>query len=75
MSLAIMLNNDPETIANLEATMDILTLLSKKDYNMDWNDELIQSTIEELSDWFGDIYKILTDYTLFTQDENGISES
>lgn len=75
MSLAIMLNNDPETIANLEATMDILNLLSKKNYNMDWNEQSMQSTIEELSDWFGDIYKILTDYTLFTQDENVISES
>lgn len=76
MSFAIALENNAETVANLEAVMDILNLLSKDNYTVDWTEPDMKATIEELSDWFGDIYKILTDYTMFAnQDENVISES
>lgn len=71
MSFAIALENNAETVANLEAVMDILNLLSKDNYTVDWTEPDMKATIEELSDWFGDIYKILTDYTMFAnQDEN-----
>jgi DNA-binding transcriptional regulator GbsR (MarR family) len=73
MSFAIALENNAETVANLEAVMDILNLLSKDNYTVDWTEPDMKATIEELSDWFGDIYKILTDYTMFTQEDNNVN--
>lgn len=73
MSFAIALENNAETVANLEAVMDILNLLSKDNYTVDWTEPDMKATIEELSDWFGDIYKILTDYTMFAQEDNNVN--
>jgi len=68
MSFAIALNNDAETVANIEATIDILKELSEA-FCINIKDFSTSETILELLDWFGDIYKILTDYTMFAQSE------
>ena len=63
MSLAVMLNNDPETVSNIESTLDILKKYSSNKIPQDYTSE----QIDNLVDWLHDIYKILTDYTMFTE--------
>ena len=73
MSFAIALNNDAETVANIEATIDILKELSDSSKAINIKDFSTSETILELLDWFGDIYKILTDYTMFAQEEENVN--
>jgi hypothetical protein len=73
MSFAIALKNDAETVANIEATIDILKGLSHPSNNINSEDFSTSETILELLDWFEDIYKILTDYTMFAQEEENVN--
>lgn len=73
MSFAIALNNDAETVANIEATIDILKGLSDSSKTINTEDFYTSETVAELLDWFEDIYKILTDYTMFAQEEENVN--
>ena len=73
MSFAIALNNDAETVANIEATIDILKGLSDSSKTINTKDFYTSETVAELLDWFEDIYKILTDYTMFAQEEENVN--
>ena len=73
MSFAIALKNDAETVANIEATIDILKELSDSSKTINIENFYTSETVAELLDWFEDIYKILTDYTMFAQEEENVN--
>lgn len=72
MSMAIALDNSPQTISNLNNLKNLLTinknLISSTD-KLFINDIVVTpEMIDELSDWVDDMYKILTDFTFFSQE-------
>lgn len=72
MSMAIALDNSPETINNLNNLKNLLSinkqLVSSTD-KLFINDIVITpEIIDELSEWIDDMYSILTNFTLFSQE-------
>lgn len=66
MSMAIALDNSPETIENIK-NMQMVLQFARTYIAPNSTDPSLQM-IDDLEDWVGDIYKILTDFTLFTED-------
>jgi len=63
MSMAIALDNSPDTIANLSDLKKLLTALN--DGPISVSAILSYQRLEDLRDWIDDIHKILTDFTIF----------
>lgn len=67
MSMAIALDNSPETITNLKNLAKIIDfVLSIDEFSNSVN--LSVEELEKLDDWVDDMYMILTDFTLFTEE-------
>lgn len=64
--MAIALDNSPATIDNIKNLQMVLefskTFVAPNSVSPSLED------IENLQDWIGDIYKILTDFSLFTEE-------
>lgn len=63
MSFAIALENNSQTVFNLEAILNILKNYSPTTIPQDYTQEQIDNLVE----WLNNIYKLLTDYTLFAE--------
>lgn len=72
MSLAIALDNSPEIISRLDNLKNVLkinkNLLDSTDSLFIDDIKITSDIIDDLLDWVDDIYKILTDINLFTED-------
>jgi hypothetical protein len=73
MSLGVALYNDPDTIQDLQLVIKILNDLPD-DYELEVNNgdetEVVNyARVLRLSDWLDDIVKILTDFSMFSQEE------
>lgn len=67
MSMAIALDNSPETITNLKNLAKIIDfVLSIDEFSNNVN--ITVEELEKLDDWVDDMYMILTDFTLFTEE-------
>lgn len=64
MSIAVALDSSYETINKLETTINILKDLLTKDYTL----ESSKVSLDDLVDWYEDMHKILTDYSMFVSD-------
>lgn len=65
--MAIALDNSPETITNLKNLAKIIDfVLSIDEFSNSVN--LSVEELEKLDDWVDDMYMILTDFTLFTEE-------
>jgi predicted ThiF/HesA family dinucleotide-utilizing enzyme len=73
MSLGVALYNDPETISHLDNLRNLIVvnrhLISSTDKLIADDIVITPEILDELSDWLGDIHKILTDFSMFTQEE------
>lgn len=73
MSLGVALYNDPQTIEDLQLLIKILNNLPEDLELPPTGDEefiiLGHGQVVRLIDWLDDIYKILTDFSMFTQEE------
>ena len=73
MSLGVALYNDPETIEDLQLIIKILNNLPDDLELPPTGDEefmiLGRGQVLRLVDWLDDIYKILTDFSIFSQEE------
>lgn len=67
MSMAIALDNSPETINNLKNISKIIDFVMSID-EFSSNVNLSVEELENLDDWVDDMYMILTDFSLFTQE-------
>lgn len=67
MSMAIALDNSPETINNLKNISKIIDFVMSID-EFSSNVNLSVEELEKLDDWVDDMYMILTDFSLFTQE-------
>lgn len=65
MSFAVALENNATTVYNIEKILNHL----KMEYLTDGSKET-----EALYDWLNSIYKLLTDFTIFAENENEYQE-
>lgn len=74
MSLGVALYNDPETIEDLQLLIKILNNLPEDlELPPTGDEELIvlgSGQVLRLVDWLDDIIKILTDFSMFSQEED-----
>lgn len=73
MSLGVALYNDPQTIEDLQNIIQILNNLPS-DFKLDITDNDDVQTINSdnifrLTDWLEDLVKILTDFSMLSQEE------
>lgn len=73
MSLGVALYNDPETIEDLQLLIKILNNLPEDLELPPTGDEEVMilgsGQVIRLVDWLDDIIKILTDFSMFSQEE------
>jgi cob(I)alamin adenosyltransferase len=72
MSFAIALDNSPKTITNLENLKNILdyvndSLVDLETYPTSNQVIIDHEMVDNLYDWIDDMHKILTDYSLFSE--------
>lgn len=73
MSLAIALDNSPETISNLENLKIILKFLDNmipQNAQAFINEDhtITREMLEDISEWIDDLHKILTSYEMFSNE-------
>ena len=68
MSFAIALDNSPENVGNIQSTLQILRNLreNNSDHPAAVNSEE-KLLLEELIDWYEDMHKVLTEYSMFEE--------
>jgi hypothetical protein len=70
MSFAIALENSPETISYIKTTLGILKSLRDGDVPPGADEGSYVDELDPLIDWYEDLHKILTDYTMFAEDSS-----